>query len=291
MKRYLIYFLSVLLIFSCAVDIPDDNDDDKPSFNSGDTLDIVTWNLHLFPSSSQSIDYMVTAVRALQPDIIALQEISSELSLSYLADSLDNYEYTIAPGGGSWGLAYLYNNSEVSLVKDPYEIYTNQWSAFPRPPYIMEANWNGKTVYIINNHLKAYGDAENIARRTSAINLLDEYIEDYLDNERVVILGDMNDELTDVNDNVFSEMINDRQSYFFTDMTIAEGSNLFWSYPRYPSHIDHIAITNELFEEHYKTETIRYDTYLEGRLTEYYEHISDHRPVAISLVIEEDVND
>ena len=276
-----------MLIFSCAVDVPDDNDN-KPSFNSGDTLDIVSWNLHLFPSSSQSVDYMINAVRTLNPDILALQEISSELSLSNLADSLENYEYAVGPGGGSWGLAYLYNSKEVVLYNDPYEIYTSNWSAFPRPPFIMEAKWNNKKVIIINNHLKAYGDAENIERRADAMDLLDEYIDDYLDDERVVILGDMNDELTDEVNNVFDIMLNDQESYFFTDLSIAEGSNLLWSYPRYPSHIDHIAITNELFDEHYKTETILYDTYLDGRLTEYYEHISDHRPVAISLVIEED---
>lgn len=283
--------MSILLVLSCAVDIDDDGDD-KPSFNSGDTLDIVTWNLHLFPSNgTESVDYMEEAILALQPDIIALQEISSESSLETLANRLDNYEYAYAYGGGNWGLAYLYNSSEVALLNDPYEIYTNEWSAFPRPPFVMEANWNGKKVIIINNHLKAYGDIENIERRIEAIELLDEYIDENLDDERVVVVGDMNDELTDDVNNVFDIMLNDQQSYFFTDLSIAEGSNLLWSYPSYPSHIDHIAITNELFTEHYKTETILYDTYLDGRWTEYLENISDHRPVAISLVIEEDQND
>ena len=228
---------------------------------------------------------MKDAVLALQPDIIALQEISSETSLSDLADELDDYDYALGPGGGSWGLAYLYNSSEVALYTDPYEIYTTYWSAFPRPPFVMEANWNGQKVVIINNHLKAYGDAESIARRREAIELLDDYIDDNLDDERVVILGDMNDELTDEVNNVFEIMLNDQQSYFFTDLSIAQGSNLLWSYPSYPSHIDHIAITNELFSAHYETNTVLYDTYLDGRWTEYLENISDHRPVAITLVI------
>lgn len=228
---------------------------------------------------------MKAAILALQPDIVAMQEVSSETSLSKLADELGNYDYALGPGGGSWGLAYLYNTAEVSLYTEPYEIYTNYWSPFPRPPFVLEANWNGKKVVVINNHLKAYGDQENIDRRKEAIRLLDEYIDDNLDSVRVVILGDMNDELTDEVNNVFDIMLNDQQSYFFTDLSIAQGSNLNWSYPSYPSHIDHIAITNELFSAHFETNTVLYDTYLDGRWTEYEEYISDHRPVAITLVI------
>jgi len=231
---------------------------------------------------------MEDAIIALQPDIIALQEISSELSLQTLANRLDDYEYALADGGGNWGLAYIYNSTEVALFTDPYEIYTGYWSAFPRPPFVLETNWNGKKVVIINNHLKAYGDIENIERRIEAIELLDEYIDENLNDERVVILGDMNDELTDDVNNVFDIMLNDQQSYFFTDLSIAQGSNLFWSYPSYPSHIDHIAITNELFTAHFETKTVLYDTYLDGHWTEYIEYISDHRPVAISLVIGEE---
>ncbi|MCK4530555.1 MAG: endonuclease/exonuclease/phosphatase family protein [Candidatus Marinimicrobia bacterium] len=252
-------------------------------------MDIVTWNLHLFPSNGNaSIEYMEDAILALQPDIIALQEVSSESSLQTLADNLDDYEYAIANGGGDWGLAYIYNSTEVALFTDPYEIYTGYWSPFPRPPFVFEANWNGKKIVIINNHLKAYGDIENIERRIEAIELLDEYIDENLNDERVVILGDMNDELTDDVNNVFDIMLNDQQSYFFTDLSIAQGSNLLWSYPSYPSHIDHIAITNELFSAHFETKTVLYDTYLDGHWTEYVENISDHRPVAISLVIGEE---
>lgn len=243
---------------------------------------------------------MEDAVLRLQPDIIAFQEVSSEQSLQTLANRLENYDYAYAYGGGDWALAYLYNSSEITLFQDPYEIYTGYSRPFPRPPFVMEVRWNGEKVVIIDNHLKASGDGfidasdnyDEETRRQEAIGLIDDYIVDNFDNDRVVILGDMNDELTDApSNNVFMELINDQQSYFFTDMSIAEGENLYWSYPKWPSHIDHICITNELFAEHLQTTTIRYDTYLSGRWTEYEENISDHRPVAVSLVIKEAVND
>ena len=44
-------------------------------------------------------------------------------------------------------------------------------------------------------------------------------------------------------------MINDldeSDDYLFTDMEIASGSPLYWSFPGWPSHLDHILITNEL---------------------------------------------
>ena len=256
----------------------------------------MTWNLELYPKNGNTtVNYLENAVNQLQPDVIAMQEIRSESSLQTLANRLDNYAYAKGEGGSDWGLAYLYNTDRISLIGTPYEIYTSNSRPFPRPPFVMEFNWNGQKVVIINNHLKAGGDGyldtsdsyDEEMRRKEAIGLIDDYILDNFNDDRVIIVGDMNDELTDSEaNNVFIDLINDQQSYQFTDMSIAEGSNLSWSYPSWPSHIDHIAITNELFSEHLQTNTVLYDTYLDGRWTEYEEYISDHRPVAVTLVIE-----
>lgn len=255
----------------------------------------MSWNLELFPKNgTSSIDYLEAAINRLQPDIVAMQEVSSETSLQTLANRLDSYEYAKAEGGSDWGLAYLYNSDLITVMTPPYEIYTSHSRPFPRPPFVMEARWNGTKVVIINNHLKAGGDGhldttdsyDEEMRRKEALGLLDDYVDENFDTERVVILGDMNDELTDVSsNNVFQDLINDQQSYQFTDMAIAQGSNLNWSYPSYPSHIDHILISNELFSAHYETKTVLYDTYLDGRWTEYEENISDHRPMSVTLII------
>ena len=82
-------------------------------------------------------------------------------------------------------------------------------------------------------------------------------------------------------------IINDTENYLFADMEIAEGSSAAWSYPWWPSHIDHILITNELFDEFVNgsstVQTIKIDEYMEGGFDDYYENISDHRPVALKL--------
>jgi hypothetical protein len=65
----------------------------------------------------------------------------------------------------------------------------------------------------------------------------------------------------------------------FTDMAIAKGSLLWWSYPSYPSHIDHIMVTDELFSE--------IDTVMvlkpEPCYSSWSEMISDHRPVELIM--------
>ena len=295
MKKPFIHLGLSLLLLSCAINNPD-NGNKIPPMGGGDTLNVLTWNLQLFPkSSSRSVDYMFDAITALQPDVIALQEISSEWHLQQLANRLPHYDYVIGPGGGNWGLAYLYNSSLIELDTVVYEIYRYNSRPFPRPPFVMEMRWNGKKIIVINNHFKAGGDGyidlsdpwDEETRRVEAVALLHTYMETNFANEKIILLGDLNDEIQEPpNRNVFQLWIDDSLFYRFTDMHIAKGSNLFWSYPSWPSsHLDHILISNELFDHHHETKTILYDTYLDGRWTEYYQYISDHRPVGISLII------
>ena len=42
--------------------------------------------------------------------------------------------------------------------------------------------------------------------------------------------------------------INDSSAYYFADSDIASGPSSNWSFPNWPSHLDHILITNELFQ-------------------------------------------
>ena len=66
-------------------------------------------------------------------------------------------------------------------------------------------------------------------------------------------------------------------------MEIAQGSNSDWSYPNWPSHLDHILITNELFDMFDYIETIRIDHFMDGGFNEYDQYVSDHRPVALKI--------
>ena len=144
-------------------------------------------------------------------------------------------------------------------------------------------------VYIINNHFKANESGiEDERRRKSASEKLENYVNEYLLNDNVIILGDLNDELQeDASENVFQNFINDSTNYKFIDLDIAFGSSTNWSYPGWPSHLDHILITNELFDEfeasNAKVETIHVEDYFDGGWNEYDNFVSDHRPVGLRL--------
>ena len=82
-------------------------------------------------------------------------------------------------------------------------------------------------------------------------------------------------------------ILDDSENYLFTDMEIAQGNSNGWSYPSWPSHLDHILITNELFDNNLYVEVIRIDDFIDGGFSQYDQNISDHRPVALKLSSEE----
>ena len=300
MNRILIVAILNILFISCAEDKGADSfysppppfieiDSSFSSINIGtdSTFDIITWNIQNFPKHNTTLNYVLELISIMDPDIIALQEIENETVFNTLKNSLDNYN-GINTNSASYNinLAFLYsNNLEVEPI---YEIFEDDRWSFPRPPLVAQIVWNGQNVYIINNHFKAMGGTENEDRRKSASEKLEDYVNEYLSVENVIILGDLNDELNeDPSNNVFQNFINDALNFKFADIDIAYSSSSNWSYPSWPSHLDHILITNELFDEFENegssVQTIRLEEYFDNGWTEYENYISDHRPVGLRL--------
>ena len=282
---------NILLIIFISFSISQDFD--ELYFGSENDLDIMTWNIERFPKNgSITVNYVTQIISALDMDVIAIQEVDDIGSFNQLLYNLDGYEGYLE---SSWfaGLAFIYKTETVE-INNIYEIYTTSeyWSPFPRSPMVMDMNFMGENYIIINNHYKCCGDdnlnlndeSDEENRRYMANTLLKEYIEDNLSNENVILLGDLNDNLTDSSsDNVFQMFLNDSENYLFADYEIAQGSISDWSYPSWPSHIDHILITNELFGVFEIIETIRIDYFMDGGFNDYDQNISDHRPVAIKI--------
>lgn len=269
-------------------------------FGTDETLDIITWNIEWFPKEGQTtINNVKGIIKALDAEIIAIQEVDSKSSLQLLLNQLDDYDgYYLNDDYQS--LAYIYKKSNVEILSR-YEIYTTQpyWKPFPRSPLVLKIRYKNENYYIINNHLKCCGDGyldpydsyDEEARRQQACQLLDDYISEELGNQKVILLGDLNDEITDYSsDNVFNIFLNKEEEYLFTNMEIAEGNANNWSYPSWPSHLDHILITNELFDRvrpnGASCEVIKLDEHFYGGFYEYDNKVSDHRPVGIKLKTE-----
>jgi len=274
-------------------------------FGTEPTLEVVTWNIESFPKENQNtVDYVTQAILAIEADVIALQEIADEDYFQVLIEQLNRMDYDNSWAGyltdtsfGNVNLAYIYNESNIQM-NEIYEIYESNYynRPFPRKPLIIQVTFQNKEFWIINNHLKAFGDGaldlsdpwDEETRRYDACNLLDEYIIENLPNENVIVVGDFNDRLDDPEmHNVFWNLIDEPSEYVFTDMDIAVGSSEFWSYYGRPTHLDHILITNELFDEfglqNSAVNTLLLDSYLSGQWDEYDDYISDHRPVGLKL--------
>ncbi|MEM7307984.1 MAG: endonuclease/exonuclease/phosphatase family protein [Planctomycetota bacterium] len=257
---------------------------------------MLTWNIEWFPKSGgTTVAAVGEAIEALDVDLLALQEITDLTLFQQMIDGIPGYT---AFYESDWfaGLAYVYNSETVEIV-DIYEIYKTEpyWSAFPRSPVVMELTFNGASLVVINNHFKCCGDGildlsdpgDEETRRYTASNLLKEFIDDTFPDERVIVLGDLNDSLTDgAAHNVFQSFLDDPGNYGFADWDIAWGSSSDWSYPTWPSHLDHLLMTNELFEGVAGADDVQVlliDDYLPGGWSEYDATMSDHRPVALRL--------
>jgi endonuclease/exonuclease/phosphatase family metal-dependent hydrolase len=263
-------------------------------FGTDSTLDVVTWNIEHFPKKGQvTIDYVTQIIEALDVDVVAIQEVSGETWLNQLAENLPGWSSYYAYNQYA-ALAFVYKES---TVIDPVfsQIYTGNHREFPRAPLVVEMDFNYEHFVIVNNHFKCCGDGildlndpwNYQTRRYDASNLLNQFIENSHPNDKVIVVGDLNDILTDIPvNNVFQVFIDEPSKYMFTDMAIAMGDSSNWSYPTWPSHLDHILITDEIFDEFANSgsdiETIKLDDYFNSWY-DYDNNVSDHRPVGIKI--------
>jgi len=255
-----------------------------PGMASG--LEVITFNVEGFPKEGYtSIAVVASLIRAIDPDVIALQEVASEADFNRLVTLIPGWTGLFYPINNSdWNLAYLFKNSEIELIPSSSRIlFEDDFWAFPRPPFEVRVKYkrSGFEFYLVNLHLKCCGGEDNEESRRSASSQLKEYLDMNRANDAVIMLGDYNDEIssTSSSDNPFLDFVNDPGDYEFADMGIAKGSALWWSYPSYPSHIDHILVTNEI--------AVMIDTTVVIKASPCYSlyetNISDHRPVCIKI--------
>lgn len=289
----IIFQLFWLLFLSCSEQENYILNPDNSIFNSplniagdNDTFDLATWNIENFPKNNLTNLYVKQIIDSLNIDIIALQEISSMQYFNNILDSLgDNWMgfRSGAINSDYQELAYIINTDYIDINSNPYTILNDNSYYFAyREPYVLEISYNNHNLILINIHYKCCNGSEE--RRLQASTLLHTYINTYFNNSKVIVLGDFNDLLIDDN-NVFSPFLSDMNNFYFTDYNIANSSNEFWSFPSWPSHLDHILITNELFNYVVDTQTVLVDWSLIGGLSAYDSYVSDHRPVMLKLFL------
>jgi len=267
-------------------------------FGTDSTLEVVTWNLeHFAKNGLVTVDLVARAITTMDTDILALQEIEDPAYFRELDDRLADWTGVRATSASySLNLAFLYRNNGDWVMDSVREIFTDLRREFPRPPYVMEGRFKGVSVVVIDNHFKCCGNNvitedpwDEETRRRDAGLLLDEYVRTNYADRNVIIVGDLNDSLTDdPANNVFNVFLDDPGTWQFVDMDIAEGPSSGWSFPGWPSHLDHILIFAPLFHawEGPDAEVSVIPLYqgLPGGWGGYDQDISDHLPVALKLI-------
>lgn len=283
----------ILLMLGCSDNSSDTNVPITPGTidfsectipTESNTLDIVSWNLKNFPFTFQTLDLVKGILESLDADVIALQEIRSINDFEELVNQLQGWEGRVLTFGNSTQrLAYLYKTKEITLIEPVTHLFSENtdemneaFTSVRRPLHARFQHRNGLNFRIVNVHLKCCDGSED--RRRKALNKIKQKIDNEWFLDPVVVLGDFNDELVDV-DNVFDLFLNDATNFSFTTLPIAQGNSSNWSFPSWPSHLDHILITDELFNKELTTETLRFSACFAGYTTS----ISDHRPVMIRL--------
>ena len=298
MKKIIVAICILLTVSLWAEELPK-IEYDKLTIGEEQTLEVMTWNIQNFPKSEYTVDYAVGIISAIDADVIGLQEMESDSAFAVLLSNLQKQNPEDKWNGfrantNEWemNLAYLYKSSLIN-VDSIYQIYPDDeeyHQPFPRKPLILEFSYFDQKLFVINNHLKAMPGEKNVVRRKEACKLLDEYIEKFLPEENVILLGDLNDQLTDeVEENVFTTFLDKPEEYKFVDLELSKNDSADWSYPywKYRGHIDHILISNELYDEFENSDSfikvITIDKFMEGGEDSRYKYITDHRPVVIRL--------
>ena len=283
------YRYFIILLFSILVA------QDYPILGSPGSLDIITWNVEHYPKHNQTNFHLIEIINQIDVDIIGFQEIEDNNAFNTLISNLDGGWVGYRSGGNSnYGeLAYAINTDVIDIVSVYNILGEDEYYFGYRAPYVLEFSFLDADYVVINNHFKCCGDdyldlnnsGDEEYRRLIASQLLQNYIEDNYSLERVIILGDLNDIITDIeSNNVFWGFI--ESDYFqFADYDIAIGPSSDWSYPSWPSHLDHFIITESLYADFSveNVETFKVDNYIPGGWSSYDSYISDHRPIFLSL--------
>ena len=300
---YLVYLVT------CAVACSDPLDNDvEPSaspppplslsFGTPQTFDLISWNIESFPKDENETPVYVTRVlQALAPDVVVIQEVWNAQHLARVAQQAGDYDVAIASNDPESGLAFLVNPETVQILTEPRAIYVDQSYDFGyRGPVILRVRYRETDLTLINLHYKCCGDNiltedwwDEEQRRLQANLLLKDYLDNAAPNAWVIAAGDWNDELQDdPANNIFQPFLDDVDRYRFMDLALAQSDDIRdWSFPWYPSHLDHILINAPLFDAAADpathVETILVEDALPEGEWDYYNYISDHRPVGVRL--------
>ncbi len=253
---------------------------------------------------------LVTLINRLDADVFTFQEISDiNLFANSVAAQLPGYQYVYSTYVSNpetsdpyaQKLVILYKTATVTklsakalltgvdvnnLPNYPDPDPTRFWAS-GRLPFVMDANVtiNGisKRIAIVNIHARANSgaDVSRYAMRAYDVKVLKDTLDAYYANVPVLIQGDYNDDVDSTVAPIPSPLISSYQPYSLDTANYKIATRVLSdaglrSYITEANVIDHITMTNELFDVHLAGST-RID-YASNYIPDYLNTLSDHLP-------------
>ncbi len=251
-----------------------------PAFGSNE-LNIATWNIEQFSLSNTNIALVQEIIERLDVDLIAVQEILSEVDFLSMLDELDGWIGLVSSQSGL-KTGYIVKSAAFERFQEPIELFQEQNDLFPTHPLLLQMiHVSGLNVSFINYYslrmADTVGTADTADLRFEASRHLKEYMDSTQTLVPIVVLGDFNADL-----GVQSPYYNfqlDAEHYLFADASLGTENGDDFSIPSLQTDHDHLLITNELFNN------LRYAEVIlpEACIANYGSQVSKHRPVMATL--------
>ncbi|WP_020529122.1 T9SS type A sorting domain-containing protein [Flexithrix dorotheae] len=207
----------------------------------------------------------------------------------------------IAPVSSKGLLASIhpyYNGGNTSLLPGYPDPDVSRFYASGRLPFLLEAdvNINGTTerVHFVNLHARANSSSDAQLRyemRKYDVEVLKDSLDVHFSDKNLVLLGDYNDDVDETVADISSTMVSSYEAFVndpdnYAVKTISLSNAGFRSYAFRENMIDHITLSNELFDNFNEGSEIVHLEFFSGNYTN---TTSDHFPVSLSLNFEEDI--
>ena len=224
-------------------------------------------------------------IDSVHADVIAVQEISDENLLQQLVDMMpgyaricsDRFSYSFNgpdPSFPEQKVCFIYNTAVIKLVEErvlfeelydaarsgastPLDAYPSSPSSFwssGRLPYMItvDATVEGVTerVQLVNIHAKSGAASADLIRRRFDSQALKDTLDQYYPNANIIVLGDYNDDVDESiggGESTYSPFV---QADNFRVVTAALSEAGLRSFITQDNVIDHMTISNELYDEY-----------------------------------------
>lgn len=252
------------------------------------TLDVGAWNVEQFQASDPQMANVVATMEQAGVDVWALQEVTSSGVLDNLLSRLgDGWDGRIS-SSSNLRMAFVFRTDVISIrsVGPMFSGGQFNYEFAGRPPLVMDANVtigdSTLQVLFVTIHMKCCSDGTSYDRRASASTAMKNRLDFLHADERIIVLGDFNDEtensITFGRDSPFANFVSDPEyDFLITDGVVGTfcGSS---SSCRTGSTIDNILVSSELMADVVAGSADRFDELL-TELPNYVNSTSDHLPV------------